>query len=206
MCQRPLLLTRAPRSQPAHQTSVRRGTAAPQKYMLLTCKLTITQKRATTKEPRLGRLPRGKTLIKGTEWLRHGTSAMRAAVRAHWLRSVRRGGRKGQQLEGREELSTIPEKEWFVMMQPNITSAQPSSSVMLSHPFPSLTSPLPPLMSFPSLILTSFSRFLEDIITAPFHLLVFRAHTPSRARCFISLLTLTASPSTVLNIRHSFVS
>jgi len=65
------------------------------KYMLLTCKLTITQKRATTNEPRLGRLPRGNTLIKGTEWTRHGTSATRAAVRAHWLRSVRRSGRKG---------------------------------------------------------------------------------------------------------------
>lgn len=44
-------------------------------------------------------------------------------MRAHWLRPVRQGGRKGQQLEGSEALSTLREKDGrFVrLMRPNIS-------------------------------------------------------------------------------------
>lgn len=47
-------------------------------------------------------------------------------MRAHWLRPVRRGGRKGQPLEGSEALSTLREKDGrFVrLMQPNISICQ----------------------------------------------------------------------------------
>lgn len=58
--------------------------------MLLTCKLTITQKRSTTKEPRLGEL-RDSTLIKGTGSSMRNSPCVR---RARSLAKVSKAGRE----------------------------------------------------------------------------------------------------------------